>query len=142
MEGERGPGGPAESGPSEAFAQLWADVMGILVSAAPPRIPATPAAPGPCVAVALLRSARRGRKVARLRRPLASHSGESRARSCAPGAGGRRAEQADQWGHCALRGCGRGAPGECERQSGRCYVRGASAVPELGAGPETSADVV
>ncbi|XP_021245090.1 SAM and SH3 domain-containing protein 1 isoform X3 [Numida meleagris] len=30
MEGERGPGGPAESGPSEAFAQLWADVMGIL----------------------------------------------------------------------------------------------------------------
>lgn len=58
MEGERGPGGPAESGPSEAFAQLWADVMGILVSAAPPRIPATPAAPGPCVAVAPLCAAR------------------------------------------------------------------------------------
>ncbi|XP_065587781.1 SAM and SH3 domain-containing protein 1-like isoform X4 [Cyrtonyx montezumae] len=30
MEGERGSCGPAESGPSEAFAQLWADVMGIL----------------------------------------------------------------------------------------------------------------
>lgn len=36
MEGERagGPAAPAESGTSEAFAQLWADVMGILVSAA------------------------------------------------------------------------------------------------------------
>lgn len=36
MEGERagGPAAPAESGTSEAFAQLWADVMGILVSGA------------------------------------------------------------------------------------------------------------
>lgn len=35
MEGERadGPAAPAESGTSEVFAQLWADVMGILVSA-------------------------------------------------------------------------------------------------------------
>ncbi|GAB0186894.1 SAM and SH3 domain-containing protein 1 [Grus japonensis] len=34
MEGERagGPAAPAESGTSEAFAQLWADVMGILTS--------------------------------------------------------------------------------------------------------------
>lgn len=56
MEGERGPGGPSESGPSEAFAQLWADVMGILVSAAPPRVPAAPAAPGPRLAAAPLRA--------------------------------------------------------------------------------------
>lgn len=34
MEGERadGPAAPADSGTSEVFAQLWADVMGILVS--------------------------------------------------------------------------------------------------------------
>ncbi|KAF4798302.1 hypothetical protein TURU_065583 [Turdus rufiventris] len=36
MEGERadGPAAPAESGTSEVFAQLWADVMGILVDPA------------------------------------------------------------------------------------------------------------
>lgn len=144
MEGERGPGGPSESGPSEAFAQLWADVMGILVSAAPPRVPAAPAAPGPRLAAAPLRSARsescaalRAARVALRGKPRVERRSRSRRAPCSRRAPSGAARSMGPL--CPVRLRPRGS--RAVRAAGRSLLRAGS---ECGARvrSKTSADVL